>query len=278
MSVKWTAVFGLLILTVTGGCAAESGSADYAVVSALNATIAATSQESETAPAIETKSARHIIRQGELRFETTDQDATRTAILGFVEAHHGYLADDGEQRTPSTLEQTMKIRVPAEEFDGLLKDVSAGVTHFDRREIQAIDVTEEYVDMDARLTTKKETESRYRELLKQANGVEEILKIEEQIDKLRGDIESTEGRLRLLRDRVSYSTLNVSFYESHANATGFWLRVKSNFYLGWQAVVEFTIAVVVLWPLILLTSLALLVIWWFNRKSVQQKIVTKVTS
>jgi hypothetical protein len=174
----------------------------------------------------------------------------------------------------NSLEQTMTIRVPSAEFDGLLADVSAGVTHFDRREIRALDVTAEFVDIEARLKTKKETESRYRELLTQAKSVEEILKIEEQVDKLRAEIESTEGRLRLMKDRENYSTLAVSFYESSAKAAGFWNRVRGNFLLGWETVVEFTIAVVVMWPLMFLTSFGLLAVWWFNRKPMTKKVTS----
>ena len=184
------------------------------------------------------------------------------------------MADDREERNSDSIEQTMTIRVPSEEFDGLLADVSAGVTDFDKREIRALDVTAEFVDMEARLKTKKETETRYRELLTQAKSVEEILQIEEQVDKLRAEIESTEGRLRLLLDRESFSTLAVSFYESSIRMTGFWNRVLGNFLLGWQTVVEFTIAVVVLWPLIFLTSFGLLVVWWFNWKPLTKKVTS----
>lgn len=272
MRVKWAAVFLLVVPAVIGGCSSPEGPGAFAVTSAVNSMVAAKSQAMDEVPSAATKSARHVIREGELRFETDDRTATRTAILGFVYEHQGYLADDREQRNSDVLEQTMTIRVPSAEFDGLLEDVSIGVSKFDKREIQAIDVTEEYVDIEARLKTKKETESRYRELLKQANSVEEILKIEEQIDKLRAEIESTEGRLRLMKDRESYSTLRVSFYESFARSAGFWTRVRNNFSLGWTVVVEGTIAIVTLWPLILMTLLGSLTVWWYNRKTRVRKV------
>lgn len=274
MSVKWTTFLGLLVLTAINGCSGQTGPGDYALPSAVNSTIAKKSPEPDEAPSGETKTARRVIREGELRFETTDRNATRAEILGFVKAHQGYLSNDREHRNFDNLEQLMTIRVPSAEFDDLLNDVSAGVTHFDKREIRVLDVTAEYVDIDARLKTRKETESRYRELLTQAKSIEEILKIEEQADKLRAEIESAEGRLRLMKDRESYSTLAVSFYESSAKATGFGARVKENFLLGWQTVVEFTIAVVVLWPLIFLISLGLLTVWWFNRKPVAKKVTS----
>ncbi|MBC7968471.1 MAG: DUF4349 domain-containing protein [Fuerstia sp.] len=271
MRVKWVAVYLLIVPAVMGGCSSPEGLGEFAATSAVNSMVAAKSQPTDEVPSAEAKSARHVIREGELRFETDDKTATRTAILGFVNVHQGYLADDREQRNSEVLEQTMTIRVPSAEFDGLLEDVSKGVSRFDKREIQAIDVTEQYVDIEARLKTKKETESRYRELLKQANSVEEILKIEEQIDKLRAEIESTEGRLRLMKDRENYSTLRVSFYETFARSAGFWTRVRSNFSLGWTVVVEATIAIVTLWPLLLLTMLGSLMVYWYNRKTSVRK-------
>ncbi len=273
MSVKWVAVVLFLMSAAIVGCSGAEGPGEFALTSAVNSMVAAKSQATDEAPGAATKSARHVIREGELRFETDDRNATRAAILGFVHEHQGYLADDREQRNSDVLEQTMTIRVPSAEFDGLLEDVSKGVFRFDRREIQAIDVTAEYVDIEARLKTKKETESRYRELLKQANSVEEILKIEEQIDKLRAEIESTEGRLRLMKDRESYSTLRVSFYESFARSAGFWTRVGNNFSLGWTVVVEGTIAIVTLWPLLLLTMLVSLTVYWYNRKTTVRKVI-----
>ncbi len=272
MSVKWVAAVLFLMSAEIVGCGGAGGPGEFAVTSAANSIVAAKSPVADEIPGAETKSARHVIREGELRFETDDRTATRTAILSFVNEHQGYLADDRELRNSDVLEQTMTIRVPSAEFDGLLEDVSKGVSQFDKRAIQAIDVTEEYVDIEARLKTKKETESRYRELLKQANSVEEILKIEEQIDKLRAEIESTEGRLRLMKDRESYSTLRVSFYETFARSAGFWIRVGNNFSLGWTVVVEGTIAIVTLWPLVLMTLLGSLTVYCYNRKTTVRKV------
>jgi hypothetical protein len=272
MRVKWVAVYLLVVHAVIGGCGSPEGLGEFAITSAVNPVLAAKPQATDEFPNAATKSARHVIREGELRFETDDRASTRTAILGFVNEHEGYLADDRELRNSDVLEQTMTIRVPSAGFEELLNDVSRGVPHFDKREIQAIDVTEEYVDIEARLKTKKETESRYRELLKQANSVEEILKIEEQIDKLRAEIESTEGRLRLMTDRESYSTLRVSFYEAFARSAGFWTRVGNNFILGWTVVVEGTIAIVTIWPLLLMTLLGSLAVYGHHRRTSMRKV------
>lgn len=208
----------------------------------------------EAAPQV--KMPQHIIREGELRFETADRTKTRQEILAFVETHKGYLSDDSEHRSSHQLdqqvEQLMVIRVPPANFAGLLEDVSRGVQRFDVRNIQAIDVTEQFVDTEARLRARKETENRYRELLKQANTVEDVLKIEQQIDKLRTEIESTEGHLRLLQDRESFSTLRITFYEPRAATTDFSHRLAGNLAAGWRGLVEIVLALAAIWPLLLI--------------------------
>jgi hypothetical protein len=211
----------------------------------------------EAAPQI--KMPQHIIREGELRFETADRAKTRQEILAFVDTHKGYLSDDSEHRSSHQMdqhvEQLMVIRVPPANFAGLLEDVSRGVQRFDIRNIQAIDVTEQFVDTEARLRARKETENRYRELLKQANTVEDVLKIEQQIDKLRTEIESTEGHLRLLQDRESFSTLRITFYEPRAATTDFSHRLFGNLAAGWRGLVEIVLALAAIWPLLLIGCL-----------------------
>ena len=91
------------------------------------------------------------------------------------------------------------------------------------------------MDVEAQIEDKKGNRIAYRELLKQAKSVEEILKIEEQIDKLRAEIESTEGRLRLLKDRESYSTLPVSFYEIIRPVGGLLDSRRNNFSAGLES-------------------------------------------
>jgi|GEM_PF-1314250 len=238
----------LILFVCISGCSGAGGP-DQFVASESDA---GTQPESKAAvpDSPTTKSSRHIIREGELRFETGNQIQTRTAILRSVETRHGYLSEDSEHRSDRVVEQVMVIKVPPDKFDGLLDDISRGVVNFDVRRVQAIDVTEAYVDVEARLKTRKETEARYQELLKQAGGVEDVLKIEEQIDKLRVEIESTEGRLRLLQDRESWSTLRVSFYETTGRAPVFVVRFLKNLSVGWMGVVETVIVIAAIWPLL----------------------------
>jgi len=119
--------------------------------------------------------------------------STRKQILESVDKYEGYIASDEEYKYKGGISNTIVIRVPAENFDELLADATKGVSKFDSKNITVKDVTEEFLDIQARLKTKKELENRYLELLKKAKSVPEILEVERQLGQLRADIESIEG-------------------------------------------------------------------------------------
>lgn len=275
MRCNWSVpVTGLLMLAYCG-CAGESSSGRVAESSGGVAALTTAADSSAQSPLSSPASVslpRHIIRDGELRFETKDRNETRRTILGLVSSHQGYVSEDHEDRSDLRTEETLVVRVPSSRFDAFLEEVSRGIRYYDVRRVQAIDVSDEFVDIEARLKTKKETEERYRELLKQANGVEDILKVEEQIDKLRADIESTEGRLRLLQDREGFSTLRISFYQPHFASSDFRNRFVASLRMGWLGTIEAAIVFAALWPLLAAGVLVAVTVRYFRRKRAAGKV------
>src|SRR5690606_31759982 len=137
---------------------------------------------------------RKLIKEGELSFETADLIQTRKQIDSAVKVHKGYISSEKENKYSDKLENTLTIRIPFQRFDHFINDAIKGVERLDNKDIRIRDVTEEFLDVEARLETKKDLEQRYRDLLKKANKVSEILEVEKQIGELRADIESIEGR------------------------------------------------------------------------------------
>ena len=131
---------------------------------------------------------RKVIKQGEISFETSDAAATRETITKTVTALNAYIADDNIYNYGNRTEYRITIRVPADKFEQLLEGISKSAQKLESKNINALDVTSEYIDVEARIKTKKELDTRYKELLKQANKVEEILTIESEIGTLRSDI------------------------------------------------------------------------------------------
>ena len=195
---------------------------------------------------------RKLIKEGYVEFKTNDIKATRKNIFEAVKKHNAYISSDVTYKSAVRNQNTITIRVPSNNFDKLLSDATQGIAKFDRKEINVKDVTEEFVDIQARLKTKKELEQRYLELLKQAKNVSEILEIEKQIGQLRADIESIEGRLKYLQNKVSFSTLTISFYETIAQSTGFGQKFKNGFKNGWDNLIWFFVFLTNIWPFIII--------------------------
>jgi len=113
----------------------------------------------------------------------------------------GYLA------TRSDTEIT--IRVPRGVFDDAVRRIAlAGdVVH---KEVTAQDVTDEVVDLEIRLKNARNMRDRLAELLKRA-AVKEALEIEKELGRVTEEVERIEGRLKLLSDKVAFSTITVTF-------------------------------------------------------------------
>lgn len=200
----------------------------------------------------ETKVERKIIKEGEISFETASINETESLITKTVESLNGYISKDNAVNYPDKIEHRIVIRVPSDKFDLLLKKLSESVDKFDSKNIDVLDVTEEYIDIDTRIKTKKELENRYKELLKQTNKVDEILNIEKEIGQLRTEIESVEGRMKYLQDRISYSTLTATYYQKTTSAFRFATKFGQAIKSGWDGFLWFLIGLTHLWTFIII--------------------------
>jgi len=125
-------------------------------------------------------------------------------------------------------------------------------------------VTEQFIDVEARLKTKKELEIRYKEILKQAKTVQDIVSIESQIASVRSEIESMEGRLNYLKNQVAFSTLNVTYYETIGTDFGFASKFIESLKGGWDNLLAFIIFMINLWPFVL--GLSIVVVWIWRKR------------
>lgn len=197
---------------------------------------------------------RKIIKIGEIRFECWNLNDTRKRIDTTLEKFGAYVSKDKAYSFKEKIEQSIVIRVPAENFDRLAVEISTGAKKLDRKHIEVWDVSEEYLDIELRIKIKKETENRYRTLLTQAKTVQEILSIEKQIGELRTEIESIERKMKSLQNRISYSTLTVVFYQETPTPMGFSSKFKEGLKNGWNSFVWVLVGLINIWPFLLMLS------------------------
>lgn len=251
----------LSVLLVLSVFACESGLNSREAPVALSKEVANSEyEETMSAPAIEQNPSlaqsvqRKLIKEGSIHFQCKDVNATKLQVEKIYTSLGAYSSNEGQDSYGDNLNYRHTIRVPAGKFDTLVTQLEKLATKVESKDINTIDVTEEYIDLDTRLNTKKELEVRYREILKQARNVEEIIAVEREINNVRADIESMEGRLNYLKDRVSFSTLTVSYYQVIRSDFGFWSKFTDSIGNGWENLLSFVIGVMNLWPFALLIA------------------------
>ena len=214
-----------------------------------------------------------IIKTGDIRFETNDLGATYTQMVTAVKKHNAIIQNDTEGKEYGSIFRKIIVRVPSKNFDVFLSDISKGVAYFDKKEISSQDVTEEYIDIDARLKAKKVLETRYLELLKKANKVSEMLEIEAQLSAIREEIEAKEGQLRYMQSQISMSTITIEFYKTVANEGGatisYGAKIWNALTSGFNSISSFFIGLLSIWPFLIILAL----IVHFIRKRFKKKTI-----
>ncbi len=192
--------------------------------------------------------AQQIIREGQAVFETSDLKKTKTWIESLVRRHNAYVSNDEQYKGSDRIEQRMTLRIPADRFDAFLADFEKGVVRFDSKSVTATDVTEEFIAVSQRLKVKKATEERYIALLAKAASVRDVLETEKYIAEVLAEIESLEGRLKYLQNRIGLSTLTITFYQLKPEMQGFASRFGLAFSEGWNNFLSFLLGAISLWP------------------------------
>ncbi len=161
---------------------------------------------------------RKIIYTANFTIEADDVDVAADTIETALKAAGGWVSQKQVQEyTPGERTCNITIRVPVVKFAELC-DTFRGLGEVHSEGIETDDVTEEFVDLEARLTNLKREEKVVAELFERQGKIADILQVERELSRVRGEIEQIQGRLRYLKDRVNYSTITATLYTRHAEA------------------------------------------------------------
>jgi len=158
-----------------------------------------------------------IARTVSLSIVVKDFAAARASLDNILARHHGYAA----QLTVSTPENAARsfqasLRVPAPELSSALGDFKA-LGRVENESQSGEEVTQQHTDLAQRLKTARDTEERFRSILQQRTGkLEEVLQVEEQIARVRGEIEGMEAELKTLEHRVDFATVDLQLTEEYS--------------------------------------------------------------
>jgi hypothetical protein len=210
----------LAILTIGTGCAdkqAELAPAKDAPV-AMESTheafapgdrshMAANSPETSTTRSTPSRE-RKVIRSANISVSVDAPHDKTAEIEGVVETLGGFIVSSSLYGTSESGSSSLTIRVPADGFHQAL-DRFRSLGDVRSETVSGKDVTEEFVDLKARLDVQRNLETRYLTLLSEATTIADTLAVEEELARVRTEIERMEGRKQFLQDQVAMSTIQL---------------------------------------------------------------------
>src|SRR5215471_956782 len=215
---------------------------------------------------------RKIIRNANLTVEVSSPGDSQRKVVSIAESHQGFVVTSESTQRPSEdrnkpeITINLVVRVPAAQFNSVMEEIRAVGARVVQEKVTGQDVTEEFMDLEARIKNQKALESQFLEIMKRAGKVDDALSVQRELAEVRTEIEKLEGRRRFIENQSSLSTINVTLQPPTkiVNTTGFWYSVRSAFSDGVDVaagIVLFLIrAVIAILPIILFVVLPLALI------------------
>ena len=169
---------------------------------------------------------RKIVRNADMSIVVDDIDTVVSRVTALVAEQQGFVVHSSRFGTGDEERASMSFRVPSEGLDAVLAQVREWANNVENEQTSARDVTEEFIDTEARLNSLTATEAKYLDLLTRAETVEETLNVQRELENVRYRIESAEGRLRFLRQTTSLSLVNLEISTTE--------RAKPLLVAGWN--------------------------------------------
>ncbi|PXX97073.1 hypothetical protein DF185_18805 [Marinifilum breve] len=218
-----------------------------------------------------------IIKDGRIGLKVTNVDAAKARVDSVVKLYGAYYSNENLNNTDWETIYNLTVRIPSVHFESFISAIEQGKGEVLYKEIDARDVTEQFIDLETRLQNKRAYAKKYKDLLKRAKTVKEILEIEEKIRYIEEEIESTSGRLKYLGDLVDYSTLKLNIHKKKDfkynpdKRDKFSERIKQSLSKGWYGFVDFLLDLVMIWPFWIIIVLIIYLLKRIRRKRKQNK-------
>ncbi|MEF8779935.1 MAG: DUF4349 domain-containing protein [Haloferacaceae archaeon] len=172
--------------------------------------------EDESATAAQVAPGRQLIFTGRVELEVESYEAADGEVRAIVERRGGFVSDSAqrvhERHNETWTTGELVVRVPSDSFEESVEEIS-GVGEVQSVTTDSEDVTDQLVDVEARLENLRAERDRYRELYEEANETEDVLAVQERLSETQEEIERLEARQRSLEERVAYATITVSLAE-----------------------------------------------------------------
>jgi hypothetical protein len=152
-----------------------------------------------------------IVKTGSLSLEVADVDAAIAQAQVTIKGMGGYVAESERYGEGDNLTATVTYRIPVDRWDDALSALHRLGSKIISERTGTSDVTSQVVDLDARLTNLRATESALQGIMARASAIPDILEVQQQLTQTRGEIEQLTAQRDNLKDQAAMSTLSVSY-------------------------------------------------------------------
>jgi hypothetical protein len=152
---------------------------------------------------------RLIIREGQMNIVVEDTEESLMAIASLAAVKNGWVVSSEVFQSGAAKSGSITIRIPAEEFDATVEEIRDLAFEVTTESTNSQDVTEEFVDLEARVANLEATADRVRSFLDEARTVEEALAVNAELSRLEGEIESLKARMNFLSESAAFSRLTI---------------------------------------------------------------------
>lgn len=225
----------------------------------------------------EAQSTRKVIYNANLSLQVSDFQKAQEQLELKTKGFGGYIVESNVYREGDNYTTgTMTVRVPADKFEEFINDAEGVASKVIDRSLTGEDVTEEFVDLQSRLKSKRVVEERLLDFMSKAVKTEDLLTISKDLANVQEEIEKINGRIKYLNNQTSFSTVSISFSEIRnvsnleASELNTWDRTKEQFITSGNFLLSMMSGLIVLLvgniPVILFLSIISTVVFLIVRR------------
>jgi len=213
-----------------------------------------------------------IIKTANITIKVDNYSKSIIEIKNKIKNFKAKIINENENSYYYGISNNLQISVKNILFDSLVSVLTKDKNVLSK-EISAQDVTEEFIDVKARIKSKELVRDKYSDLLKQAKSINDILKISEKLRVIQEEIEAKQGRLAYLKNKTNYSTINLTVKQEDSNIyePSFSSKIAKGFKSGWDGLKVFFLILIYLWPLWLILTAVFLWIRHYLKKGKLRK-------
>jgi len=216
-----------------------------------------------------------IIKNGNLSLKVDNADKASASVTKIAKDNGGEVASSNFRQSGANVKSgNITVKVPVANFEKTFSDLKKVASLVISESTSGTDVTEQYVDLQAQLKNKQTEEEAFTRIMAQAQKIDDILAVQKELSRVRGQIEQFQGRIKYLESQTDMSTITISLTEdaniSIVDRWRPWQVVKESASVlikKVQGFVDFVIKLVILvLPVLLLYALLVLLVYKIGKK------------